>query len=196
MSVNVTARIGTAFGLVTVIVSVVGMVLATGLGLKLFVMVGATGAMTVKTALLLAPVPEPTVATGPELLVNVPLAVLVTFTVTLQVLLAAIEPLFSLIPALPAASAVLRLFTNVPPQVLDCTKGVATFIPGAGVVGKVSIKAAEPAVTVAPNVIATALGLVMLMVKVDGVLATILMGLKVFNTTGVLRIIVLSAVLS
>lgn len=85
-------------------------------------------------------------------------------------------PPFSLIPKLPATSAVFRLFTSVPPQVFVTVSGVATVMPGAGVVGKASIK-----VTAA---IGTGFGLTKVKVNTVGTVVATGLGLKLLAMLG------------
>ena len=90
--------------------------------------------------------------------------------------LAGITPLFNLIPKLPGINAVFRLFTSVPPQVLVATSGVSTFIPGTGVVGKVSVKVTA--------LIGTGFGLFKVKVSTEGTKVATGLGLKLLAMVG------------
>ena len=129
-SVNATpVSVVPPFGLVRVKVSVLVPLTGTEAGPKALAIDG--GAMTVRTAVAVFPVPPLAELTAPVVLVKVPAVVPVTLAATVQVVLAATEPPVSEMAAPPAPALA------VPPQVLVSPLGTDTTRP----LGRASVNA-------------------------------------------------------
>lgn len=128
-------------------------------------------ALTVRESLALFPVSRLPIKRFVEVLLYVPTTGIATFTETVHVPAAAIEPPVRRMPGSPAASAPPALSVNVPPQVLVVVRGEATTITP-GDIGSVSVKLISMSVT--------GVGFVSVKVSVEIPLTVVGSGLKFF----------------
>src|SRR4051812_1106974 len=159
--------------LVRVKVSAVLRPTPTGLGEVIFCRIGLPGAVTVRFAVAVPPVPLLLVLTWPVVFVLVPVVVAVTFTLIWQVAPGAtpLPPLYEMSVSPWALPDV-----NVPPQVFTTVGGLSTNMPA----GNGSVTAIPASVTLLPA------GLPMVIVRVDVAPAAIEVGLNALVIVGVM----------
>src|SRR5215468_5718030 len=168
VSLNATPVSATVFAAGFVIVKVNVLVPFNGIELGLKALAIDGGATTVSVSLAVFPVPPLVEDTAPEVFVNAPAAVPVTFTTTVQELLTAMLPPVRLMLVPPAAAEA------EPPQLFVKPFGVATTNP----VGSVSLNATPASATV------LAAGFVMVKVSVLVPFNGIELGLKALAIDG------------
>src|SRR5215467_8735539 len=134
VSLNATPASATVLAAGFVIVNVSVLVPFNGIELGLKALAIDGGATTVSVSLAVFPVPPLVEDTAPEVFVNAPAAVPVTFTTTVQELLTAMLPPVRLMLVPPAAAEA------EPPQLFVKPLGVATTNPA----GSVSLNATPP----------------------------------------------------